>query len=57
LKNHRKGIFAVLLTTGKLNAHLAEINGAATDRLWLMTKEMAKAEGVKEQLKAENQML
>ena len=57
LKNHRKVLFTNLLTSGKLNEHLAEIDQAANDRLELLTRQMAKAEGLTEQLKAENQML
>ena len=57
LKNHRKGLFTTLLMSGKLNEHLYETDQAANDRLWLITKQMAKAEGVTEQLKAGNQML
>ena len=57
LKNHRKGLFTVLLTNGKLNEHLSEIDQTANDRMELLTKQMAKSEGVTEQLKAENQML
>ena len=57
LKNHRKGLFTTLLTSGKLNEHLFEIDQTANDRFWLITEQMAKAEGVTEQLKAENQLL
>ena len=57
LKNHRKGLFSTLLTSGKLNEHLFEIDCAANDRMELLSKQMAKSEGVTEQLKAENQML
>ena len=57
LKNHRKGLFTVLLTSGKLNEHLYEIDQTANDRLELLSKQMAKNEGVTEQLKVENQML
>ena len=57
LKNHCKGLFSVLLTNGKLNDHLYEIDQAANARMELLTKQMASAEGVTEQLKAENQML
>ena len=57
LKNHRKGLFTVLLTSGKLNEHLYEIDQTANDRMEFLSKQMAKAEGVTEQLKAENQML
>jgi len=57
LKNHRKGLFSRLLMSGKLNEHLGEIDKTANDRLCLITKQMAKSEGVTEQLKAENQLL
>jgi hypothetical protein len=57
LKNHRKGLFTILLMSGKLNEHLYETDQAANDRFWLITNQMAKAEGATEQLKAENQML
>ena len=57
LQNHRKRLFTALLTSGKLNEHLYETDQAANDRFWLITNQMAKAEGVTEQLKAEDQML
>ena len=57
LKNHRKGLFSTLLMSGKLNEHLYETDQAANNRFWLIVNQMAKAEGVTEQLKAENQML
>ena len=57
LQNHRKGLFAILLTSGKLYSHLAEIDQTANDRMELITRQMAEREGVTEQLKVENQML
>ena len=57
LKEHRKGLFASLLTSGKLNEHLYEIDRTANQRLERLSQQMAKAEGVTGQLKAENQML
>jgi len=56
LKNHRKVLFINLLTSGKLNEHLYETDQTANDRFWLITKQMAEAEGVTEDLKAQNQM-
>ena len=56
LKNHRKGFYSVLLTTGKLYKHLYEIDQTANERFWHITNQMAKAEGVTEQLKADNQL-
>ena len=57
LKNHRKVLFTNLLTSGKLNEHLFEIDQTANDRMELLSKQMAENEGVTEQLKAENQLL
>ena len=54
LMEHRKGLFTNLLTTDKLNAHLAEIEETASDRLWLIIDQMARAEGITEDLKARN---
>lgn len=57
LKEHRKGLFAALLTNGKLNEHLHEINQTANERFELISSQIAKIEGVTEQLKSENPML
>ena len=57
LKEHRKGLYAVLLMSGRLNAHLHEIDEAALDRMELLTRQMAERESVTEQLKATDQML
>jgi len=56
LKNHRSRLYTELLTSGMLNAHLHEIDEAANDRLEILTQQMAIAQSVDEQLKAENQM-
>lgn len=57
LKEHKKILFNQLVLSWKLNSHLAEINEQATEMLDRLTKQMAKAEGVTEKLKEENQML
>jgi hypothetical protein len=57
LKNHRKAFYSTLLTTGKLNEHLFDIDQVANDRMEFITKQMAEREGVTEQLKTEDQML
>ena len=56
LKNHRPVIYNTLMATGKLQAHLLEIEQTAQDRLERMMTEMKKTAGVTEKLKAENQM-
>jgi len=49
-------IYNTLMATGKLQAHLLEIEQTAQDRLDRMMAEMKKTAGVTEKLKAENQM-
>jgi len=57
LKTHKRLLHMELLTTGKLRAHLHEIDVAASERKELLTTQMAAAEGVTEDLKAQSQML
>ena len=56
LKQNRKVLYTNLLTTGKLNDHLTEIDKQAEDMFLRLVKEMAEREGVTEKLKADNQM-
>ena len=46
-----------LLTSGNLNACLADINEQAENMFSRLVKEMAKMQGVTEQLKTKNQMV
>ena len=56
LKNHRKVLYINLLTSGKLNDYLADIDRQAKEMFELLVKQAAVAEGVTEQLKATDQM-
>ena len=56
LKDHRRSTYATLFTNGKLNSYLADIDRQAEEMFSRLVKQMAKAEGVTEQLKADNQM-
>ena len=56
LKNHNKILFVNLLTAGTLNIHLMEIEQTANERMELLTKQMATAQGLTESLKASDQM-
>ena len=56
LKQHRGILFANLLTSCKLNEHLAEIEQTAKERMARLTEQMAKAQGVDERMKASDQM-
>ncbi len=57
LKQHRKVLYTNLLTSGKLNSYLANIDAQAEDMFLRLVEQMAKRAGVTEQLKAENQMV
>ena len=57
LKEHRRATYATLLTSGRLNSYLADIDRQAEEMFLRLVKQMAEAEGVTEQLKAENQIL
>ncbi len=56
MRKHHDGIYTGLLLSGKLNAHLEEIDRSANEMFDLLVKQYAEREGVTEQLKAENQM-
>lgn len=56
LKEHRRILYTNLLTSDKLNAHLAEIEAAARNRMELLIGQMAEMQNVTEELKASNQM-
>ena len=57
LKSHRKALYTSLLTSGKLNGHLADIDRQAEEMFSRLVKQLSEKEGVTETLKAENQML
>ena len=57
IKAERKALYTELLTSGRLNTYLADINEQAAEQILLLTKQMAEREGVTEQLKAQDQML
>ena len=57
LKEHHRVRYANLLTSGKMNAYLADVDRQAEELFLRLVKQMAEAEGVTEALKAENQML
>ena len=56
IKQHRKILYINLLTSGKLNEHLADIDKQAEDMFSRLVKQMAEREDVTEQLKSDNQM-
>lgn len=56
LKKHHRVLYGNLLTSGKLNSYLAGIDQQAEEIFERLVKQMAKREGVTEQLKAANSM-
>ena len=56
IKQNRRVLYTNLLTSGKLNSHLADINRQAEEMFSRLVKQMAMRESVTEQLKADNQM-
>ena len=56
LQKHHKVLYMNLLTSGKLHKYLLDVDKQAEDMFLRLVEQMAKREGVTEQLKAENQM-
>ena len=50
LREHKKALYFNLLTSGKLYEHLADIDTLACNMAEYLIKEMAKKQGVTEQL-------
>lgn len=56
LKQNHKVLYMNLLTSGKLNSYLADIDEQAEDMFFRVVKQMSNREGVTEQLKVDDQM-
>lgn len=56
LKKHRRGTYTTLLTEGRLNAYLADVDSQAKKMLDLIIKQSAERERVNEDLKAKDQL-
>lgn len=54
LKEYKSVTYTTLLISGKLNSYLVDINEQAQERLETLIEQMKQAQGVTEQLKAEN---
>ena len=57
LQEYKRAVYTTLLTSGKLNSYLADIDKQATDMMFRLVEQMADKEGVTEQLKAKSPML
>lgn len=56
LKEHKRAAYITLLTSGRLNSYLADIEEQAQERFERIVEQMKQAHGITERLKAENQM-
>ena len=56
LKEYRRITYLNLLTSGRLNTYLAKIDRQAEELFSRLVEQMKQAQGITEQLKAENQM-
>ena len=56
LEKHKRVTYLNLLTSGRLNGHLHEVEQTALQRLELLTKQLSAEQGVTEELKASDQM-
>lgn len=57
IKQNRRVLYTNLLTSGKLNSYLADIDKQAEEMFSRLVKELAEKENVNEELKATDQML
>lgn len=56
LKEYRRGTYINLLTSGRLNTYLADIDRQAEELFFRLVEQMKQAQGITEHLKAENQL-
>ncbi len=56
LKEHRRGTYTGMMLEGELKEHCLKIQKQAEERMEVLVEQMMRAEGVDEQMKAEDQM-
>ena len=56
LREHQKALYTAMMLSDTLNAHLEEVDRAATQMYDRLTLQLAEQEGITEQLKAASQM-
>ena len=56
LKEYRRSTYTTLLTSGKLNSYLADVDTQAIKMMFRLVEQMAEREGVTELLKTDNHM-
>lgn len=56
IKEHKRLFYANLLTSGKLNSYLADVDKQAEELFFRLVKQLAEKEGITEELKRTEQM-
>lgn len=56
MKEHKRAVYITLLTSGRLNSYLADIEEQAQERFERIVEQLKRAQEITEQLKTENQM-
>jgi hypothetical protein len=56
LREHKQAVYTALLLSGRLNSYLADIDQQAQERLDTLVEQMKQAQGITEQLKADDPM-
>lgn len=56
IKEHKRLFYVNLLTSGKLNSYLADINEQAEELFFLLVKQLAEKEGITEEFKSVDQI-
>ena len=54
LQEHKRALYATLLTSGKLNDYLADVDKQVEKRFERLVEQMKQAQGITERLKAKN---
>ena len=54
LKEHKRAFYIILLTSGRLNSYLADIEEQAQERFERIVEQMKQVQGITEQLKADD---
>ena len=57
IKEHKRTLYANLLTSCKLNSYLADIDKQSEEMFFRLVEQLTEKENVTEKLKAENQLL
>ena len=56
LQEHKRAFYITLLTSGKLNSYLSDIDKQTQERFERLIEDMKRTQGITEQLKSENQL-